>query len=448
MCASPTIARSCATLRSTPLRTARRASRLPDAPRAPKANNHERARRPRLDPHARCRRHRLARLRQAGNLRQRALGHRDGRARRAARAARGRPAPGPWWSSRPRRAASSPAPTSRNSPSSPTRPPAMPSRGAARRSSTAWRRCAARRVAAIHGFALGGGLELALACHYRIAVGDERLSLGLPEVQLGLHPGFGGTVRTVRLVGVRPAMQMMLTGKPVRAEKALKIGLVDRLVPEEQLRSAARECVLHPPPRRRAPLAERLLSLAPVRPFIKGTLVAQVAKRAPRAHYPAPYAMIDLWVRYGAHGVAVLRRPRRARWRTCSSMRPRATSCACSCCTDRLKAQGGKAARGAAPRARGRGRGHGRGHRRLVSAARLHRHAAGPGAAVHRAGAQARRGTVRQARARSGRARRRRPAPERGRRRRRGAPMPMSSSRRSSRTSRPSRSCTRSWSRA
>ncbi len=72
-------------------------------------------------------------------------------------------------------------------------------------------------VAAIHGFALGGGLELALACRYRVAVGDERLSLGLPEVMLGIHPGFGGTVRSVRIAGVRPAMQMMLSGKPLRA---------------------------------------------------------------------------------------------------------------------------------------------------------------------------------------------------------------------------------------
>jgi 3-hydroxyacyl-CoA dehydrogenase/enoyl-CoA hydratase/3-hydroxybutyryl-CoA epimerase len=68
-------------------------------------------------------------------------------------------------------------------------------------------------VAALHGFALGGGLELALACRYRVALGDDRLSLGLPEVMLGIHPGFGGTVRAVRIAGVRPAMQMMLTGK-------------------------------------------------------------------------------------------------------------------------------------------------------------------------------------------------------------------------------------------
>src|SRR5579872_4621810 len=102
-------------------------------------------------------------------------------------------------------------------------------------------------VAAIHGFALGGGLELALACRYRVAIGDERLSLGLPEVLLGIHPGFGGTVRAVRLLGVRPAMEMMLTGRPVRADKALKIGLVDRLVTADQLRAAARELIQRAP---------------------------------------------------------------------------------------------------------------------------------------------------------------------------------------------------------
>src|SRR5437660_1452094 len=119
-------------------------------------------------------------------------------------------------------------------------------------------------VAAIHGLALGGGLELALACRYRVGVADDRLSLGLPEVQLGIHPGFGGTVRSVRTVGVRPAMEMMLTGKPVRAEKARRLGLVDRLVPEAELRSAARELLLAAPapPPRRAPLVEPALMRA------------------------------------------------------------------------------------------------------------------------------------------------------------------------------------------
>ena len=157
-------------------------------------------------------------------------------------------------------------------------------------------------VAAIHGFALGGGLELALACRYRVAVADERVSLGLPEVLLGIHPGFGGTVRSVRVAGVRAAMELMLSGKPVRAEKALRVGLIDRLVPEAELRSAAREMLLAAPAPRRAPWQERLLSSAPLRPLVKRSLTREVARRAPREHYPAPYAIIDLWARFGAHG--------------------------------------------------------------------------------------------------------------------------------------------------
>jgi 3-hydroxyacyl-CoA dehydrogenase / enoyl-CoA hydratase / 3-hydroxybutyryl-CoA epimerase len=159
-------------------------------------------------------------------------------------------------------------------------------------------------VAAIHGFALGGGLELALACRYRVAVGDERLSLGLPEVQLGIHPGFGGTVRSVQLIGVRTAMQMMLTGKPLRAADAQRCGLVDRLVPAGELRAAARALALEAPSLRRPPLAERLLGTAALRPLVRRSLLRQVARRAPRAHYPAPYAIIDLWSRYGARGRA------------------------------------------------------------------------------------------------------------------------------------------------
>ena len=157
-------------------------------------------------------------------------------------------------------------------------------------------------VAAIHGFALGGGLELALACRYRVAVADERLSLGLPEVLLGIHPGFGGTVRSVRVAGVRAAMELMLSGKPVRAEKALRLGLIDRLVAASDLRRCAREMLLRASAPRRAPWPQRLLSSAPLRPLVARSLRREVARRAPREHYPAPYAIIDLWSRYGAHG--------------------------------------------------------------------------------------------------------------------------------------------------
>jgi 3-hydroxyacyl-CoA dehydrogenase / enoyl-CoA hydratase / 3-hydroxybutyryl-CoA epimerase len=157
-------------------------------------------------------------------------------------------------------------------------------------------------VAAIHGFALGGGLELALACRYRIAVNDETLSLGFPEVQLGIHPGFGGTVRAVRIVGVRQAMPLMLSGKPVRADKALKIGLVDQLVGAQELAAAARAMAFSSPPAHRPPLLERLLSTAALRPFMKSALLRELQGRVRREHYPAPYAMVDLWACYGAHG--------------------------------------------------------------------------------------------------------------------------------------------------
>ncbi|MGB5103678.1 MAG: 3-hydroxyacyl-CoA dehydrogenase NAD-binding domain-containing protein, partial [Steroidobacteraceae bacterium] len=156
-------------------------------------------------------------------------------------------------------------------------------------------------VAAINGYCLGGGLELALACRYRVCVDDPKATLGLPEVMLGIHPGFGGTVRTVRLLGVTAAMDMMLTGRNHRPDKAAKLGLVDRVVPAERLRDAARQMVLHPMPPRSAALAQRLLSLAPARPFIAPKIEQQVAKRAKRAHYPAPYAVVDLWRRHGAN---------------------------------------------------------------------------------------------------------------------------------------------------
>ncbi len=159
-------------------------------------------------------------------------------------------------------------------------------------------------VAAIHGFALGGGLELALACRYRVAADDERVSLGLPEVQLGIHPGFGGTVRAPALIGVRAALDLMLTGRPVRAPRALALGLVDRLAPPADLKAAAARLLRDAPPARRAPLVERLLALAPLRGLVASQVLAQLAKRARREHYPAPYAIVDLWRRHGARGRA------------------------------------------------------------------------------------------------------------------------------------------------
>ena len=157
-------------------------------------------------------------------------------------------------------------------------------------------------VAVLNGFALGGGLELAMACDYRIALQGDKRILGLPEVQLGLHPGFGGTVRAVRIAGVRPAMQLMLTGKPISVNKGRAIGLIDRVVAEDDWRKAATELLAATPPKHRAPFIERMLGGAALRPFIRNLLLKQVASKARKDHYPAPYAMIDLWSRFGAKG--------------------------------------------------------------------------------------------------------------------------------------------------
>jgi 3-hydroxyacyl-CoA dehydrogenase / enoyl-CoA hydratase / 3-hydroxybutyryl-CoA epimerase len=157
-------------------------------------------------------------------------------------------------------------------------------------------------VAIIHGFALGGGLELALACRYRVGVKSDKFSIGLPEVMLGIHPGFGGTVRAVRLAGVRAAMQMMLTGKTLRADQARRAGFVDRLVFPADAEAAARELIARQPKPRRAPLLDRLLSWPGLRAIVRRTLLAQVRAKARPEHYPAPYAIIDLWSKHGAHG--------------------------------------------------------------------------------------------------------------------------------------------------
>lgn len=94
-------------------------------------------------------------------------------------------------------------------------------------------------IAAVNGFCLGGGCELALACHLRVASAEARF--GQPEVKLGLVPGFGGTQRLTRLIGRGPALEMLLTGEPITADRALELGLVNRLVPSDRLLSEARQ---------------------------------------------------------------------------------------------------------------------------------------------------------------------------------------------------------------
>jgi 3-hydroxyacyl-CoA dehydrogenase/enoyl-CoA hydratase/3-hydroxybutyryl-CoA epimerase len=159
-------------------------------------------------------------------------------------------------------------------------------------------------VAAIRGFALGGGLELALACNYRVGADDAALSLGLPEVLLGIHPGFGGTVRSVQLIGVRSSLELMLKGRPFRGARALRVGLLDELVPPAELAARAKALLLRRPAKKAAPFVDRLMNFSAARPWVAKRTLATLRHSVRREHYPAPYAIVDLWLRYGATGSA------------------------------------------------------------------------------------------------------------------------------------------------
>ena len=199
-------------------------------------------------------------------------------------------------------------------------------------------------VAAIHGYALGGGLELALACDYRVGADDGKLTLGLPEVQLGVHPGFGGTVRAPQLIGAPAALDLMLTGKLLRAEDAQKLGLIDRLVPRAELPTAARAMALAPPPRHRPSFGQRVLTWPLVRSFVAAQARKQVARRANPAHYPAPYAILDLFERHGASGPAAFEAEARSIARLFLSDQSR-NLVRVFFLQNRMKALGGKSAR-------------------------------------------------------------------------------------------------------
>jgi 3-hydroxyacyl-CoA dehydrogenase/enoyl-CoA hydratase/3-hydroxybutyryl-CoA epimerase len=155
-------------------------------------------------------------------------------------------------------------------------------------------------VAGIHGFCLGGGLELALACHWRIAVSDDATRLGFPEVNLGIFPGFGGTGRSIRQAGPVDAMQAMLTGRMIRASAARRMGLVDKLVRHrDQLRWEGRKAVLAGKRSSPAPWTKRVMGMGPMRDYVADKMRKQVARKARREHYPAPYALIELFERHG-----------------------------------------------------------------------------------------------------------------------------------------------------
>ncbi|WP_457668713.1 3-hydroxyacyl-CoA dehydrogenase NAD-binding domain-containing protein [Thiolapillus sp.] len=156
-------------------------------------------------------------------------------------------------------------------------------------------------VALIHGYCLGGGLELALACRYRVASTEAATRLGFPEVRLGIFPGFGGSARSIRLLGHLPAMQMMLSARSVSARTAKRLHLVEFALPKRQLKNAARQLISDQPPAYVPPLSKRLPGNILLRPFIARLFRRQVAGHARPEHYPAPYALIDHWRNNAGH---------------------------------------------------------------------------------------------------------------------------------------------------
>ena len=160
------------------------------------------------------------------------------------------------------------------------------------------------KIAAINGSCLGGGLEFALACHYRIATDQSGTSLGLPEVMLGLLPGGGGTQRLPKLIGVQNALPMLLTGAAKKAKQAKSLGLVDLTCPKDQLEAAALKCaqdlaegtlkIKRGPPKGLSGYIEAAIKdYEFVRNYVFSQAKAQVLKQS-GGHYPAPLKIVDL----------------------------------------------------------------------------------------------------------------------------------------------------------
>ncbi|HWH42666.1 MAG TPA: 3-hydroxyacyl-CoA dehydrogenase NAD-binding domain-containing protein [Usitatibacter sp.] len=154
-------------------------------------------------------------------------------------------------------------------------------------------------VALVHGFCMGGGTELALACRYRVADDGPRTRIGLPEVMLGIVPGWGGAKRLPRLIGAAPALDLMLTGRSVDGRRAGKLGLVDAVTPRRHFENAARTILRENRPPRAPSLPAAATDWPGVREVVARLSARKVAQKVSRAHYPAPYAIIDLWKDFG-----------------------------------------------------------------------------------------------------------------------------------------------------
>ncbi|MGC9492193.1 fatty acid oxidation complex subunit alpha FadJ [Vibrio genomosp. F10] len=157
-------------------------------------------------------------------------------------------------------------------------------------------------VAAIHGPCLGGGLELALACDYRVCTDSDKTRLGLPEVQLGLLPGSGGTQRLPRLIGLLPSLDMILTGKQLRAKKAKKLGVVDACVPQSILFDVAlsmlEKASKNKHKKKKSSTKEKLMSNTGLGRKVIFEQAAKKTAQKTRGNYPAVDSILEV-IRYG-----------------------------------------------------------------------------------------------------------------------------------------------------
>jgi 3-hydroxyacyl-CoA dehydrogenase/enoyl-CoA hydratase/3-hydroxybutyryl-CoA epimerase len=198
-------------------------------------------------------------------------------------------------------------------------------------------------VAAIHGHCMGGGTEIALACRYRVASNDGSTRLGLPEVKLGIFPGWGGSARLPHLIGAPAAMDLMLTGRTVSASAAKAMGLVDKVVEPALLLDAAVTLVQKGTQRSFKQRSLGWLSNTwPARQVLAPQMAKQVSRKARKEHYPAPYALINTWQRSGGSGIqSRLDAERRAVVKLASTPTAR-NLVRIFFLTERLKALGGK----------------------------------------------------------------------------------------------------------
>ncbi|HTS83790.1 MAG TPA: 3-hydroxyacyl-CoA dehydrogenase NAD-binding domain-containing protein, partial [Usitatibacter sp.] len=153
-------------------------------------------------------------------------------------------------------------------------------------------------VALIHGFCMGGGTELALACKYRVMDDGPKARMALPEVMLGIVPGWGAIKRLPRLVGAAAAMPMMLTASGADSRRAKKMGLVDAVTPRRHFENAGRMILTNPPPQHHATMMQAAAGWPGLRNYTRWKATKGVQERVRRDQYPAPYAIIDLWYEF------------------------------------------------------------------------------------------------------------------------------------------------------